>query len=184
MKSVTKTSIDGVVILEPTIYSDNRGSFYESFNQNGFREATGIDVEFVQDNHSHSATGVIRGLHYQIVNPQGKLIRVVRGEIYDVAVDLRRSSPTFKNWVGVTLSEDNRRQLWIPEGCAHGFLVTSGPTDCLYKTTEYRYSEHERCIAWDDDELKIDWPNVTNAPRIISEKDANGLCFLDAETFD
>ncbi len=167
---VTPTAIPGVLILEPRLFGDERGFFLESFNQRAFNEATGLDVQFVQDNHSRSAKGVLRGLHYQLPpHEQGKLVRVVRGSVFDVAVDIRRDSPTFGKWVGVELSEDNHRQLWIPPGLAHGFLVTSESADFLYKTTAYYMPEAERCIRWDDAALGIEWP-LNTAPT-LSAKD-------------
>ena len=155
---VTPTAIPDVLVLEPKVFGDARGFFLESFNARVFREATGLDVDFVQDNHSRSAKGVLRGLHYQLEQPQGKLVRVVRGRVFDVAVDVRRSSPTFGRWVGTELSEDNHRQFWVPAGFAHGFLVLSDSADFLYKTTEYYAPQHERSIAWDDPAIGIDWP--------------------------
>lgn len=170
---VTSTAIDGVLVLEPRVFGDARGFFLESFNQRVFAEATGLDVAFVQDNHSRSARGVLRGLHYQTVQPQGKLVRVVRGAVFDVAVDIRAGSSTFGRWVGVELSEDNHRQLWIPPGLAHGFLVLSETADFLYKTTDYYAPAHEACLAWDDPDLAIAWPNV-GSPPVLSAKDAGG----------
>ena len=152
------TSIPEVLVLEPKVFGDARGFFYESFNRRAFRDATGIDADFVQDNHSRSTRGVLRGLHYQLRQPQGKLVRVVRGSVFDVAVDLRRSSPTFGQWVGETLSDENQRQLWIPPGFGHGFLVLSESADFTYKMTDYYAPEHERCVAWDDPALGIRWP--------------------------
>ena len=162
---VTATAIPEVLIIEPKVFGDARGFFYESFNQKAFNAATGQNVNFVQDNHSRSARGVLRGLHYQIRQPQGKLVRVVRGAVFDVAVDIRKASPTFGKWVGVELSEDNGRQLWIPPGFAHGFVVTSESADFLYKTTDYYAPEYERCIAWNDPVVGIDWP-LTAPPKI------------------
>jgi dTDP-4-dehydrorhamnose 3,5-epimerase len=176
------TSIPGVVALEPRVFGDARGFFLESYNEKVFREAIGLDLPFVQDNHSRSTRGVLRGLHYQLRQPQGKLVRVVRGAVFDVAVDVRRSSPTFGRWVGAELSEENQRQLWVPPGFAHGFLVLSETADFLYKTTDYYAPEHERCIAWDDPTLAIAWPaDVT--PR-LSAKDQQGVAFASAEAFD
>jgi dTDP-4-dehydrorhamnose 3,5-epimerase len=180
---VRPTRIPGVVLLEPKVFGDARGFFFESFNQRRFDEAIGREVAFVQDNHSLSARGVLRGLHYQLPRPQGKLVRVARGEVFDVAVDLRRGSPTFGAWVGELLSAENKRQLWIPEGLAHGFLVLSETAEFLYKTTDYYAPEHERCIRWDDPELGIEWPSSGVAPA-VSPKDAAGLRFRDAPTFD
>jgi len=173
---VTPTSIPEVLIIEPKVFGDARGFFYESFNQKAFNEATGTTHQFVQDNHSRSGKGVLRGLHYQIQQPQGKLVRVVRGAVFDVVVDIRKGSPTFGKWVGVELSEDNHRQMWVPPGFAHGFVVTSESADFLYKTTDYYYPEYERCIAWNDPMLSIQWP-VTEPPS-LSAKDRQGL-FLD-----
>jgi dTDP-4-dehydrorhamnose 3,5-epimerase len=182
---VTRTEIADVLILEPKLFGDARGFFLESFNRQVFREAAGVDPDFVQDNHSRSGQGVLRGLHYQVQHPQGKLVRVVRGAVFDVAVDLRRSSPTFGRWVGTELSEDNHRQLWVPPGLAHGFLVLSESADFLYKTTDYYHPVHERCIAWDDPTLAIAWPleRLAGRPR-VSDKDAAGLAFRDAAAFD
>ncbi|MBL0919577.1 MAG: dTDP-4-dehydrorhamnose 3,5-epimerase [Hydrogenophaga sp.] len=178
---VTPTAIPGVLILEPKRFGDDRGFFLESFNQRAFNEATGLDVQFVQDNHSRSAKGVLRGLHYQLPpHAQGKLVRVVRGSVFDVAVDIRRDSPTFGQWVGVDLSEDNHRQLWIPPGLAHGFLVTSESADFLYKTTDYYAPDCERCIVWNDPTLAISWP-TKDEPQ-LSAKDLGGQLLRDAET--
>lgn len=175
------TKLPGVIILEPKVFGDQRGFFFESFNARAFAEATGLQREFVQDNHSRSAKGVLRGLHYQVQQAQGKLVRVTAGEVYDVAVDLRRSSPTFGNWIGVHLSAENKRQLWVPEGFAHGFVVLSEFAEFLYKTTDYYAPEHERCIRWDDPSLAIDWP-LDGAPQ-LSAKDQAGLNFVDAQVF-
>ena len=179
----TPTAIADVLRIEPTVFGDDRGFFFESFNQRIFREVTGLDVDFVQDNHSKSARGVLRGLHYQIQQAQGKLVRVVAGEVFDVAVDLRRNSPTFGRWVGEILSADNKRQLWIPPGMAHGFLVLSQTAEFLYKTTDYWAPEFERCIAWDDPTLAIAWPPL-DAPPLLSGKDAKGVAFTEAELFE
>lgn len=179
---VTATEIPDVLVIEPKVFGDARGFFYESFNQKAFDDAIGSHVEFVQDNHSRSAEGVLRGLHYQIQQPQGKLVRVVRGSVYDVAVDIRRSSPTFGRWVGVELSESNHKQLWVPAGFAHGFLVLSEGTEFLYKTTDYYAPAHERCIRWDDARLAINWPQSEATPK-LSAKDAAGDEFDRAETF-
>jgi dTDP-4-dehydrorhamnose 3,5-epimerase len=178
---VTRTEIPEVMILEPKVFGDARGFFLESYNQKVFREATGLALDFVQDNHSRSAQGVLRGLHYQLKQPQGKLVRVVRGAVFDVAVDVRRSSPTFGKWVGVELSEENQRQFWVPPGFAHGFLVLSASADFLYKTTDYYAPEHERCIAWNDPEIGVAWP-AGMAPT-LSEKDRRGLSLREAEVF-
>ena len=168
--TVTETELLQVLILEPKIFRDNRGFFLESFNQRDFQQAIGLDVTFVQDNHSKSTQGVLRGLHYQIQHPQGKLVRVTQGSVFDVTVDLRRSSPTFGNWVGVILSSENHRQLWIPPGFAHGFLVTSETAEFLYKTTDYWFPEYERSLLWNDPAIGINWPLLSN-PN-LAEKDA------------
>jgi len=175
------TAIPDVLIIEPRVFGDARGFFFESYNEHAFSQATGVTQRFVQDNHSRSARGVLRGLHYQLRQPQGKLVRVVRGSVYDVAVDLRRSSPTFGRWVGVELSEDNQRQLWVPAGFAHGFLVTSESADFLYKTTDYYAPEQERCIAWNDPAIGIQWP--LKAAPVLSGKDQQGKSLAQAETF-
>lgn len=179
---VTPTAIPEVLLIEPRVFGDARGFFFESFNQRAFAQATGLQLDFVQDNHSRSAQGVLRGLHYQIEQPQGKLVRVVRGRVFDVAVDLRRRAPSFGQWVGIELSEDNHRQLWIPPGFAHGFLVLSESADFLYKTTDYYAPAHERCIAWNDPQLGIQWPAGV-LPQ-LSAKDAAGLAFSAAPCFD
>jgi len=176
---VTPCAIADVLLIEPRVFGDARGFFFESFNQRDFAQATGLDLQFVQDNHSKSAQGVLRGLHYQVQNPQGKLVRVTAGEVFDVAVDIRRDSPTFGQWVGEILSADNKRQLWVPPGLAHGFVVLSEHAEFLYKTTDYYAPEHERCIAWDDPTLAIDWPAMASAPK-LSAKDAAGASFLSA----
>lgn len=178
----TPTAIPEVVLLEPKVFGDGRGFFLESYNQRAFQEAVGVDAHFVQDNHSRSSKGVLRGLHYQVRHPQGKLVRVIRGSVFDVAVDIRRSSPTVGRWVGMELSEENQRQLWVPPGFAHGFLVLTDSADFLYKTTDYYAPEHERCIRWDDAELGIDWPLQGIAP-LLSKKDATSLPLRDAELF-
>lgn len=177
----TRLAIPDVVLLEPKVFGDDRGFFFESFNQQRFEEAIGRTVNFVQDNHSRSAKGVLRGLHYQIQQPQGKLVRVTQGEVFDVAVDLRKSSPTFGKWVGVELSAENKHQLWVPEGFAHGFVVRSETAEFLYKTTDYYAPEHERCILWSDAKLNITWP--TNIHPILSTKDIQGKPFAEAEVF-
>ena len=179
---VIETTLPDILILEPTVFGDERGFFMESFNQQRFKELTGLERDFVQDNHSKSAHGVLRGLHYQIKQPQGKLVRVTAGEVLDVAVDIRRSSETFGQWVGVRLSADNKRQLWVPEGFAHGFVVLSESAEFLYKTTDYYAPEHERSIRWDDPELGIDW-QLEGAP-LVSAKDADGIPLAEAELFD
>ena len=178
---VTPTSIPSVLIIEPRVFGDTRGFFFESFNQRAFNLATGLDVNFVQDNHSRSSKGVLRGLHYQIQQPQGKLVRVVHGSVFDVTVDLRKSSPTFGQWVGVELTEDNNRQLWIPPGFAHGFYVLSDSADFLYKTTDYYAPEFECSLIWNDPTIGIEWP--LNTQPIISAKDAQGKKLADAEVF-
>ena len=169
----TPTAIPDVLIIEPKVFGDARGFFFESFNQKAFNAATGQDNHFVQDNHSRSGRGVLRGLHYQVQQPQGKLVRVVRGAVFDVAVDIRQGSPSFGRWVGVELTEDNHRQLWVPAGLAHGFLVLSESADFLYKTTDYYAPEFERCIAWDDATLAIEWPLNGMVPQ-LSAKDRLG----------
>ena len=170
---VTPLAIADVLLIEPRVFGDERGFFYESFNQQRFNEATGLNHDFVQDNHSKSAKGVLRGLHYQLPpKAQGKLVRVVAGEVFDVAVDIRKYSPTFGKWVGEKLSADNKRQLWIPPGLAHGFLVLSDSAEFLYKTTDYYAPEQERCIRWDDPDLAIEWP-IEGEP-VLSAKDALG----------
>jgi len=174
----TRTAIADVVLLEPRVFGDDRGFFYESFNARAFAQATGADVQFVQDNHSKSAKDVLRGLHYQSEQPQGKLVRVTAGAVFDVAVDIRPQSPTYGTWVGQILSAENRRQLWIPAGLAHGFLVISGSAEFLYKTTDFYAPEHEKCIRWDDPTLKIAWPLDGKQPQ-LSGKDAQGQLFLD-----
>ena len=179
--NVTLTAIPDVLIIEPKVFGDTRGFFYESFNQQAFNVATGMDYRFVQDNHSRSNRGVLRGLHYQIEQPQGKLARVARGRVFDVAVDIRKSSPTFGQWVGVELSEDNHRQLWVPPGFAHGFLVLSESADFLYKTTDYYAPRHERCIAWNDPAIGIKWP-IGQLP-ILAAKDQAGKLLVNGETF-
>ena len=177
-----QTAIADVLIFEPKVFGDARGFFFESFNQQVFDQAVGRHVDFVQDNHSRSRRGVLRGLHYQIQQPQGKLVRVARGSVFDVAVDLRKSSRTFGQWVGVELSEENQRQLWVPEGFAHGFVVTSESADFLYKTTDFYAPAHERCIRWDDPALAIQWPELGLKP-LVSAKDAVGKVFGDAAVF-
>ena len=163
--NVIQTILPDGLIFEPDVYGDERGFFFESFSKRRFEEAAGLSIDFVQDNHSLSSKGVLRGLHYQIKQPQGKLVRVTQGEVFDVAVDLRRSSVTFGKWFGVMLSAENKRQLWIPEGFAHGFLVTSNKAEFLYKTTDYYAQENERCIRWDDTDLSIDW-QISKEPRV------------------
>ncbi|WP_349616761.1 dTDP-4-dehydrorhamnose 3,5-epimerase [Azotobacter salinestris] len=177
-----QTEIPDVFIIEPKVFGDERGFFFESFNARRFAELTGADPQFVQDNHSRSVKGVLRGLHYQIRQPQGKLVRVVSGEVWDVAVDIRRSSPTFGKWVGVSLSAENKRQLWIPEGFAHGFVVVSEAAEFLYKTTDYWAPEYERSIIWNDPTLNLPWP-LEGEPS-LSAKDRQGVPLEQAETFD
>ena len=179
---VTATAIPEVLLIEPKVFGDERGFFFESFNQRVWQEQTGITRDFVQDNHSRSARGVLRGLHYQIRRPQGKLVRVVVGEVFDVAVDLRRGSPTFGSWVGEILSAENKKQLWVPEGFVHGFLVLSESADFLYRTSDYYAPEHERCIIWNDPDLGIDWPLI--GPPGLSAKDAMGTPFRLAEVYE
>jgi len=178
---VAATAIPDVLLLEPTIYEDERGFFFESFNQKRFADAAGLNIRFVQDNHSRSVKRVLRGLHYQIRRPQGKLLRVTAGEVFDVAVDLRRSSSTFGKYVGTVLSAANKKQLWIPEGFAHGYLVLSDAAEVLYKTTDYYSPEDERCLIWNDPDVGIDWPK-DGAP-ILSAKDRLGLPLSKAEIF-
>jgi dTDP-4-dehydrorhamnose 3,5-epimerase len=180
--TVTSTAIPEVLILEPKVFGDARGFFFESFNAQDFAQVTGLDVNFVQDNHSRSSQGVLRGLHYQLQQAQGKLVRVVRGAVFDVAVDIRKSSPTFGQWVGCELSEDNHRQFWVPPGFAHGFVVLSDTADFLYKTTDYYAPAHERCIAWNDPAIGIQWPQGLT-PQ-LSAKDQAGLSLAQAECFD
>lgn len=177
----TPLTIPDVILIEPKVFGDERGFFFESFNQAQFEQAIGKSVQFVQDNHSRSAKHVLRGLHYQIQQPQGKLVRVVQGEVFDVAVDLRKRSKTFGQWVGEILSAENKRQLWIPEGFAHGFVVLSETAEFLYKTTDYYAPAHERCILWNDATLAIQWP--AGIQPILSAKDAQGKPFIEAEVF-
>jgi len=179
--NVIKTNLPEVMIIEPKVFGDERGFFYESFNAKKFAELTGVDLEFVQDNHSMSAKNILRGLHYQIQQAQGKLVRVVSGEVFDVAVDLRKSSPRFGQWTGVTLSANNQRQLWIPPGFAHGFVVTSDKAEFLYKTTDYWAPEFERSLMWNDPAIGIEWP-ITEAP-VLSGKDQVAKLLADAEVF-
>ncbi|MCA9639938.1 MAG: dTDP-4-dehydrorhamnose 3,5-epimerase [Myxococcales bacterium] len=175
---VTKTAIADVLVVEPKVFGDDRGFFTESWNARAFAEATGVTLPFVQDNHSRSRRGVLRGLHYQVEHPQGKLVHVVQGSVFDVAVDVRRSSPTFGAWVGVELSEANKKQLWVPPGCAHGFLVTSESADFLYKTTDYYAPAYERCLAWDDATVGVEWPLEGRAPT-LSIKDSKGASLAE-----
>lgn len=178
---VIQTAIPDVLIVEPQVHGDNRGFFFESFNQAAFERATGVNALFVQDNHSRSGKGVLRGLHYQIQRPQGKLVRVVQGAVFDVAVDLRRSSPFFGRWVGVELSAENKRQLWIPQGFAHGFVVVSESADFLYKTTDYWQPEYERSLLWNDPTVGVEWPVMGQVT--LAAKDAAGKILADADTF-
>jgi dTDP-4-dehydrorhamnose 3,5-epimerase len=181
MMQVTATAIPDVLVIEPKVWGDERGFFFESFHAERFNAAVGRQVQFVQDNHSRSRRGVLRGLHYQIQQPQGKLVRVTLGEVFDVAVDLRKNSATFGQWVGEYLSADNKKQLWVPEGFAHGFVVLSEMAEFLYKTTDYYAPEHERCIIWNDPTLKIDW-SLPQPPE-LSAKDQQGKLFAEAEVF-
>ncbi len=180
--NVIETAIPGLLILEPKVFGDARGFFMESYNAKAFQDGTGLDVTFVQDNHSRSGKGVLRGLHYQVEQAQGKLVRVTRGSVFDVAVDLRKSSPTFGQWAGVELSEENNRQLWIPPGFAHGFLVTSDSADFLYKTTDYYAPQFERSLAWNDPTVGVEWPLAGVAP-LLSAKDIAGKPLAECETF-
>lgn len=176
------TSIPDVIVFEPKVFGDDRGFFFESFNERVFEQATGKHFDFVQDNHSKSNKGVLRGLHYQVEQAQGKLVRVVSGEVFDVAVDIRKSSPSFGQWVGYHLSGENKRQLWVPPGFAHGFLVLSETAEFLYKTTDFYAPAHERCIAWNDPSIGIQWPDIGSAP-LLSGKDQQGLGINQAELF-
>jgi dTDP-4-dehydrorhamnose 3,5-epimerase len=178
----TPLAIPDVMVLEPKVFGDDRGFFFESFNHRQFEDAVGKSVQFVQDNHSRSAKNVLRGLHYQIALPQGKLVRVVQGEVFDVAVDIRKNSPTFGKWVGELLSAENKKQLWVPEGFAHGFITLSNTAEFLYKTTSYWAPTYERCIRWDDDQIGIAWP-MQSAPN-VSAKDQVGINIAHAEVFD
>jgi len=185
---VIPTALPEVLILEPKVFGDERGFFFESYNRKNFSVDTGLDVEFVQDNHSKSAQGVLRGLHYQLVKPQGKLVRAVTGTVWDVAVDLRKSSPGFGQWVGVELSAENQRLLWVPPGFGHGFMVLSETADFLYKTTDYWYPEHDRNVAWNDPELAITWPleglNLPDGLPSLAAKDAAAPMLAQAEVYD
>jgi dTDP-4-dehydrorhamnose 3,5-epimerase len=178
---LSKTNLPEVLILEPQVFEDGRGFFFESFNKKKFQALTRLQVDFVQDNHSKSKKNTLRGLHYQIKKPQGKLVRVVKGLVYDVAVDLRRSSPNFGQWAGVELSSDNKKQLWIPEGFAHGFVVISETAEVIYKTTDYWFPEYENCLNWRDEDIGINWP--TNNPN-LSNKDKNGIKLKDAIVYE
>jgi dTDP-4-dehydrorhamnose 3,5-epimerase len=180
---VTPTSIPDLLVIEPKVFGDSRGFFYESFNQQAFNQATGLDVQFVQDNHSRSTQGVLRGLHYQLPpHAQGKLVRCTRGAVWDVAVDIRKSSATFGKWVGVELTEENHKQFWIPTGFAHGFVVLSESADFLYKTTNYYAPSHDHCIVWNDPTINIKWPEI-GTPLALSGKDAKGLPLAQADLF-
>lgn len=178
----TKTAIPDVIVLEPKVFGDHRGFFFESFNAKTFAELTGVDRPFVQDNHSRSSRNVLRGLHYQVKQPQGKLVRVVQGEVFDVAVDLRRSSPTFGKWVGVTLSAENKKQIWVPEGFAHGFVVVSETAELVYKVTDFYAPEYERSLLWNDQSIGIEWP-ISEDPKLAA-KDAAGITFDAADVFE
>ena len=178
---IITTKIDEIVIIEPQLFADSRGFFYESYNEKAFAEEIGVAAHFVQDNHSRSAQNVLRGLHYQIQKPQGKLLRVVAGAVFDVAVDLRKSSPTFGEWVGYLISAENKRQIWVPEGFAHGFLVVSEFAEVLYKTTDYYAPQYERCVLWNDPDIDIDWPLM--AEPMLSAKDQAGQTLKNAEVF-
>lgn len=180
--NVIPTKIPDVLIIEPKVFGDDRGFFFESYNERNFQEKLGHSLQFVQDNHSRSARHVLRGLHYQIQQPQGKLVRAVVGEVFDIAVDIRRSSPTFGQWVGCVLSADNKRQFWVPSGFAHGFLVVSEHAEVLYKTTDYYAPQHERSILWNDPDLAIAWP-LDGAQPSLSQKDKNGQLLKSAEVF-
>ena len=180
--NVVQTSIPDVLIIEPKVFGDERGFFMESFNEKSWKELTGLETKFVQHNHSRSTQNVLRGLHYQIQNPQDKLVRVVAGEVYDVAVDIRKSSPTFGKSFGAVISADNKKQMWVPAGFAHGFLVMSESADFLYLTTDYWYPEYERCIRWNDPDLAVDWPILPEEP-VLSDKDALAPFFRDADHY-
>jgi dTDP-4-dehydrorhamnose 3,5-epimerase len=180
--NVIATPLEGLLVLEPRVFGDDRGFFFESYNARRFAELTGVSAEFVQDNHSRSAKGVLRGLHYQIQQAQGKLVRATAGSVFDVAVDIRRASPTFGQWFGIELSAENKRQMWIPPGFAHGFVVTSDSAEFLYKTTDYWAPEHERAILWNDPAIGIEWPALDAAP-LLSGKDQAALLLADAEVF-
>lgn len=180
---IVEHALNGVLLIEPSVFGDERGFFFESYNQQAFAAACGQTVPFVQDNHSRSSANVLRGLHYQIEHAQGKLVRVIHGEVFDVAVDLRRSSPSFGQWTGHYLSAANKRQLWVPAGFAHGFLVVSETAELLYKTTDFYRPEHERCIAWNDPQLNIRWPLPEGIEPIVSAKDRVGLAFADAPSY-
>lgn len=178
--NIIQTPLKDCLIIEPRVFKDERGYFFESFNAEKFKDATGVTLAFVQDNESYSTAKVLRGLHYQIEHPQGKLVRVTEGAVWDVAVDLRKSSPSFGRWTGVELSAENQRQFWVPPGFAHGFVVLSESAKFLYKTTDYWFAAHERCLLWSDPMLNIDWK--VDGPK-VNVKDAAGVCFKDADTF-
>ncbi len=178
---IIKTAIPDVLVIEPRVFTDERGFFFESFNRRRWCEQTGLQTEFVQENHSRSTKNVLRGLHYQIKQAQGKLVRVIAGEVFDVAVDVRKSSPTFGDWVGIVLSAENKKQFWVPEGFAHGFVVLSEVAEFLYLTTNYYAPEHERAIRWDDPELAIDWPLIGDP--VLSAKDKDAVLFSKAELY-
>lgn len=180
--NVITTPLEGLLVLEPRVFGDDRGFFFESYNARRFAELTGVNAELVQDNHSRSSKGVLRGLHYQILQAQGKLVRATAGAVFDVAVDIRKSSPTFGQWYGIELSAENKRQMWIPPGFAHGFVVTSDSAEFLYKTTDYWAPEHERAILWNDPAIGIDWPQLDATP-LLSGKDQAALLLADAEVF-
>ena len=181
--NILPTRLPGVLLIEPRVFGDDRGFFFESFNARAFAQATGVTADFVQDNHSHSARGVLRGLHYQIEQPQGKLVRAVTGEVFDAVVDLRRSSPTFGHWEGFILSAENKRMLWVPPGFGHGYFVLSERTDFLYKTTDYYAPQHERCVLWSDPAVGVRWPLAPGQQPVLSAKDAIGATLQTAETF-
>ncbi len=181
--TVTPTEIPDVLIIEPKVFADNRGYFFESFNERDFFQATGLKSKFVQDNHSLSSKGVLRGLHYQLEQTQGKLVRVIRGSVFDVVVDLRQSSKTFGQWVGIELTAENKKQLWVPPGFAHGFLTTSSEAEFLYKTTDYWHASSEQCLLWNDDFLKIQWQDIGFEP-VLNRKDLTGFSWPNAPKFD
>lgn len=183
--TVTPTALSDILILEPKVFGDERGFFFESYNERDFLSATGLEVRFVQDNHSRSKKGVLRGLHYQIAKAQGKLVRVTHGEVFDVCVNLKKGHPEFGKWVGVALSAENKRQLWVPPGFAHGFLVLRDDTDVMYKTTDYYSPEDERCLLWNDPAVGINWPLSVSvsADPLLTDKDRQGFCLSDADVF-
>jgi dTDP-4-dehydrorhamnose 3,5-epimerase len=181
--NILPTRLPGVLLIEPRVFGDDRGFFFESFNARAFAQATGVTADFVQDNHSHSARGVLRGLHYQIEQPQGKLVRAVTGEVFDAVVDLRRSSPTFGHWEGFILSAENKRMLWVPPGFGHGYFVLSERTDFLYKTTDYYAPQHERCVLWSDPAVGVRWPLAPGQQPVLSAKDQVGLALADAPLY-